>query len=103
MKGRVEYEGCQDVTIELDGEEREYCVDFTAEVDCWYTPAKVSGPPEKCCPEDSETELVSLKIDLITNTEGDEINAEEVVALCRKGLNEDEICEAAFEQFMEGA
>lgn len=47
----VEVEGTQ----EIDGRD----IDYTATVRVMYQPAQLYGPPEKCYPDESETDIES--------------------------------------------
>jgi len=52
--------------IEVDdgqGEWRSLTVSFTATATLSYQPARLSGPPEDCYPEESEIDLESLVLD----------------------------------------
>ena len=47
-------------TLMLQGEEQD--VDFEIEADITYQPARISGPPEDCYPDESECDITEIKV-----------------------------------------
>ena len=47
-------------TLMLQGEEQD--VDFEIEADITYEPARISGPPEDCYPDESECDITVIKV-----------------------------------------
>jgi len=97
MTGTVTYEGEQTVDLEEDT----FVVCFTAVADCAYQPARVSGPPEDCYPEDGELDMTSLTIGLILNSNGEKVNLDSITDACREGLDQDAIEDQIWQQFHE--
>lgn len=40
----------------------EYDVEYSISGNCWYEAAQISGPPERCYPEDSGSEVEEIKV-----------------------------------------
>ena len=98
MKAHVTLEAEQEVTLEWEGVMRTFDVAFTVEASASHTPAKVSGPPESCYPEDSEVELESINIDFVTDENADPmIPGEELGKKLLSSLNRDRIQELVWE------
>ena len=97
MKGRVTYEGEQEVDLVDDT----YVVCFTVVADCSYQPERVSGPPEDCYPSESECDIVRCSIDLIVNSAGEPVNLDSVTEACSEALDMEAIEDKVWEQFHE--
>jgi hypothetical protein len=95
-KGTVTLELEQEVELEDDS----YLVLFDVTADCAYQPAQLSGPPESCYPEESELDITDLRITLITNSNGEEVNRKALVEQCREALDREMIEDALWDEFM---
>ena len=81
-------------TIELDGNE----IDLTIEYDAVYQPAKVSGPPEDCHPDESELDITDITIpDLSSDCT---VTEEQIIAYITQPIMEQKLQDACWEQFM---
>ena len=59
---------------EVDLEKGTFLVEFSITADMTYQPAKVSGPPEDCYPDESEIDVTEVKILSVKDAEGKEIS-----------------------------
>lgn len=92
MKAYVELEGEQEVTLDWLGQSRTFTVAFTAKGSAHYSPAQLGGPPERCCPEESELNLDEILITQVLNEDGAPVQALPALASrLRSGLNEHRI------------
>jgi hypothetical protein len=80
-------------TIELDGNE----IDLTIEYDAVYQPARISGPPEDCYPDESELDITDVMFDLPPDATCTE---EQVIAFITQPVMEQKLEEACWEHFM---
>jgi len=60
----------EEIVLDLDGERVAYYCDFTVEATLSHTPARVSGPPEDCFPEESEIDITLLRLNEVRDAEG---------------------------------
>ena len=58
---------------ELTVEDKNYVVLFGVTADMIYEPAKLSGPPEDCYPDNSECNIEDVKVLGVWDEEGDSI------------------------------
>ena len=81
-------------TIELDGNE----IDLTIEYDAFYQPARVSGPPEDCYPEESACDITDVTFDL--SPDSSTVTEEQVIAYLDTPKLQEMLTDACWEHFM---
>ena len=80
-------------TIEFDGNE----IDLTIEYDAFYQPARVSGPPEDCYPEESACDITDVTFDLDPDCT---VTEEQVVAYLDTPRINEKLYDACWEDYM---
>lgn len=81
-------------TIELDGNE----IDLTIEYDAVYQPAKLSGPPEDCYPDESELDITDVTVpDLSSDCT---VTEEQIIAYLDTAKVQERLHDACWEHFM---
>jgi hypothetical protein len=80
-------------TVEVDGNE----IDLTIEYDAVYQPAKVSGPPEDCYPDESSLDITDVTFDLSPDAT---VTEEQVIAFITQPIMEQKLEEACWEDYM---
>ena len=81
-------------TLMLGGEEQD--VDFSIEADMTYEPARISGPPEDCYPDESECDITEIKV----MSEVDGLKDADILDALEKQIGEERIIEDLWEDYM---
>jgi hypothetical protein len=100
MKGiEMKITGNYTQTVELNGQKIK--VTFTATASMLYTVAQVSGPPERCYPEETDLNLESISITEARTVSGAKIPLalHTMRLLLREAIDEDLLAEKMWEEF----
>ena len=82
-------------TLMLNDEEQD--VDFVIEADITYQPARISGPPEDCYPDESECYITEIKVRYPV----DGCSDEQILAALEKQVGEEKIKEDLWSDYMD--
>ena len=66
--------GSLTVTLKDEGREDIYDVSYEASAHCVYRPARISGPPEDCHPDESELNDLEVTITLVDDEQGNAVD-----------------------------
>ncbi len=77
-------------------ESEEVDVDFRIEADITYQPARISGPPEDCYPDESTCDIEDIKV----MSQIDGLTDDDIIDALLKQIGEDKITEDFWEDYM---
>jgi hypothetical protein len=77
-------------------ESEEVDIDFRIEADITYQPARISGPPEDCYPDESECDITDIKV--LSQVDG--LKDADILDALERQIGEDKIIEDLWEDYM---
>lgn len=83
-------------STEPDEDFVEVDVDFRIEADITYQPARISGPPEDCYPDESECDITDIKV--LSQVDG--LTDGDIIDALLKQVGEDKLIEDLWEDYM---